>query len=128
MNPGSGGALEVRLKNFNGLLSNRRDRSNPRNNMDGGERKLNCWEFMKCGKEHGRAREEELGTCPASTNSRTDGVNGGRNGGMICWAVAGTLCGGKHTGLYVPKIVNCMNCVFYRKVAEEEGASFVFTP
>lgn len=88
--------------------------------------KLNCWEFMKCGKESGGSKAEELGVCPASVYSQADAANGGRSGGRICWAIAGTLCGGKPIGMFVPKIVNCLNCRFYKKVAEDEGSNLQF--
>ncbi len=83
--------------------------------------KLNCWEFKKCGREPGGAKVAELGVCLAATEVRTQGVNGGRNGGRACWALTGTLCGGQVQGTYSMKLGNCLDCEFYRLVATEEG-------
>ncbi len=83
--------------------------------------KQNCWEFKKCGREPGGAKAKELGVCPAATEERTDGVNGGRNGGRACWAITGTLCGGKAQGTFASKVGNCLKCEFYQTVGAEEG-------
>jgi len=84
--------------------------------------KLNCWESKKCGRQPGGARSVELGLCPAASETKADGLNGGRNGGRICWALAGTLCGGKVQGAYAEKLASCMECEFYQMVRNEEGA------
>ncbi len=88
--------------------------------------KLNCWEFKKCGREPGGAKVSELGICPAAqyTGPGHD-LNGGRNGGRICWAVGGTFCGGKVQGDFAKKYPNCVICDFYKKVRDEEGTNFV---
>jgi hypothetical protein len=85
---------------------------------------LNCWEFKRCGREVGGARTGELGVCQANVEARADGANGGRNGGRVCWAIAGTLCGGKVQGTFASKSATCMDCEFYRTVAGEEGGGF----
>lgn len=85
--------------------------------------KLNCWEFKKCGREPDGARAKELGTCPASQEARTNTLNSGKMGGRCCWAVSGTLCGGKVQGSYATKLGNCMQCDFFKLVQTEEGAS-----
>jgi hypothetical protein len=85
--------------------------------------KTNCWEHKKCGREAGGARTGELGVCPASTQARLNGTNGGRNGGRACWAIAGTLCGGKLQGTFAAKVGNCLACDFYQAVGAQEGAS-----
>lgn len=82
---------------------------------------LNCWEFKKCGREPGGSRVSDLGVCPASIDSKANGMNAGRNGGRICWALAGTLCGGKVQGTYAQKLSNCMTCDFYGVVRKEQG-------
>ena len=83
--------------------------------------KKNCWEFKNCGREPGGKKALELGVCPAATERRVDGTNGGLNGGRACWALAGTLCGGKVQGSFAAKVVNCMKCDFYQIVGEEQG-------
>lgn len=60
--------------------------------------KLNCWQVKKCGREPGGAKTAELGICPAAAEVALSGTNGGKNGGRACWAIAGTLCGGKVQG------------------------------
>jgi hypothetical protein len=59
-------------------------------------KKLQCWEFKKCG-------HERDGKCPAIT----------QHAGRSCWLVAGTLCGGKATGIFAQKIGDCTQCEFY---------------
>ena len=82
---------------------------------------LNCWDFKKCGRQPGGNRTAELGVCPAASEAKADGMNGGRNGGRICWALSGTLCGGKVQGTFATKLTNCMDCDFYKVVHEEQG-------
>jgi len=89
--------------------------------------KLNCWEFEKCGREPGGTKSTELGVCPATTETRLDGINGGRNGGRACWAIVGTLCRGEVQGTLAHKLADCMECEFYKCVHEEEGKNCVFS-
>lgn len=84
------------------------------------EVKLNCWEYMKCGRESGGVQAVELGVCPATTDERHDGEHSGRNAGRICWRVAGTFCDGKIQGHFVEKIMNCVKCPFYLYVKNQE--------
>jgi serine/threonine protein kinase len=86
-------------------------------------KKINCWEFMKCGREPGGAKAAEYGTCVAATDSSYEGINAGKNAGRICWAVAGTCCGGKIQGTFAEKRNSCTSCPFYRLVQDEEDTS-----
>lgn len=86
--------------------------------------KLNCWEVKKCGREAGGSKVAELGTCPAAECASCDGLNGGKNAGRICWALTGTLCGGKIQGSFAQKQLNCLACEVYKMVHSEEGAAF----
>jgi serine/threonine protein kinase len=86
-------------------------------------KKLNCWEFMKCKREPGGARAGENGTSVAATDSSYDGINYGKNAGRICWAVAGTCCGGDIQGTFAEKRDSCTSCPFYKLIQEEEGTS-----
>ncbi len=88
------------------------------------ERKQNCWEFKKCGREPGGTQTSKLGVCPAATDASFNGINGGKNAGRICWAAAGTLCGGQVQGTFAQKRRNCVQCDFYQMVREEEGNNF----
>jgi hypothetical protein len=90
-------------------------------------KKANCWEAKKCGREVGGARTAELGVCAASTAARS-GSNSGMQGGRVCWAVSGTLCGGKVQGTFAQKVAGCMACDFYQAVKREEGANFKLMP
>jgi hypothetical protein len=81
----------------------------------------NCWEYKKCGREPGGVKSKELGVCPAAVEPRLNSVNSGKNGGRACWALAGTLCGGKVQGTFASKLANCLQCEFYGLVAKEEG-------
>lgn len=83
----------------------------------------NCWEYKNCGREPGGVKSDELGVCPAASETRIDGINSGINGGRACWPLAGTLCGGKVQGSFATKLGNCMKCDFYQLVLQEEGAS-----
>ncbi|GAB4347284.1 MAG: hypothetical protein Kow0089_24840 [Desulfobulbaceae bacterium] len=87
------------------------------------EKKLNCWEYKKCGRGPADGSDTNRTPCPAATERRLDGVHGGMNSGRACWAVAGTLCGGKVQGTYAAKHDVCQQCDFYQRVAREEGDS-----
>ncbi len=84
--------------------------------------KQNCWEFKNCGRQPGGAKAQELGICPASMDATSDGVNEGKRAGRICWALVGTLCGGKVQGTFAQKKTTCLACDFFKKVKEEQGA------
>ena len=83
--------------------------------------RLNCWEVMMCGREMRGENAAEYGVCPAAADESFDGINSGKCGGRICWAVAGTLCGGCVQGSFADKRISCLNCDFYQMVQEEEG-------
>lgn len=82
--------------------------------------KVNCWEHLKCGREPGGKKAEELGVCPVTTQSDLHGAHGGRNAGRACWVIAGSLCGGKIQGSYAQKLSNCWRCEFFNTVKKEE--------
>ncbi len=85
-----------------------------------GRQKMNCWEFKKCGRQPGGNKVAELGVCPATLYTELDGAHGGRNAGRACWAIAGSLCGGKIQGTYAQKLHNCWRCEFMNRVKQEE--------
>jgi CRP-like cAMP-binding protein len=86
-------------------------------------KKLNCWEFMNCKRQPGGAEADKDSICIAAADSSYDGINSGENAGRICWAVAGTCCGGEIQGTFAEKRDSCTSCPFYRLVQEEEGTS-----
>ena len=82
--------------------------------------KKNCWEYKHCGREPGGAKAESLGVCPASTERKIDGANSGKNGGRVCWARGGTLCGGEVKGTFATKFEDCIDCDFFKLVCKKE--------
>lgn len=88
------------------------------------KRKLNCWEFHGCGREHGGDNVADLGICPATTESTLDGVHDAMHGGRACWVVAGTFCNGKVQGMFAQKYTTCKQCEFYRLVQDENYNNF----
>ena len=64
---------------------------------------LNCWEIKKCERQKGGKKVNDLGECIASKEGM----------GHSCWAVAGTLCGGKIQGTTAQKIGYCTSCKVY---------------
>ena len=91
------------------------------------ERKLNCWEYKKCGRQPQGPHVKELGLCPASVELSLDEVHEGTNAGRACWIVSGTLCKGLIQGTFAQKYTNCEVCDFYRLVRTEEGPNFVYS-
>jgi CRP-like cAMP-binding protein len=85
------------------------------------KRRLNCWEVMMCGREQGGKNIAQYGVCPAAADPSFDGINSGKCGGRICWAVAGTFCGGCTQGSFADKRPSCLTCDFYEMVQDEEG-------
>ena len=85
----------------------------------------NCWEVKNCGRQPGGVKTQELGVCKAALETRTEGVNHGKNAGRCCWAISGTLCGGQVQGSFAMKLHNCMSCNFYQQVSAEEGRNLV---
>ena len=81
---------------------------------------LNCWEYMRCGREPHGKKVPALGVCPAAADKSFNGINRGENAGRICWAVAGTLCGGKIQGSFAEKRGSCISCKFYKEVQCQE--------
>ncbi len=86
--------------------------------------KENCWEMKKCGREPGGSKTAEFGVCTAASDTSANGDNSGKNGGRICWALAGTFCGGKVQGDFAQKQVSCMACEVFKQIKVEEGFDF----
>ena len=84
----------------------------------------NCWEFKNCGRQPSGSKVKDLGICPASTETRLNGVHNGRNAGRACWAVSGTLCRGEVQGEFASKLTNCSECDFYKIVQKEQGTDY----
>ena len=84
-------------------------------------RRINCWEYLRCGREPGGDDVGPDGPCPAAAEMRGDGVNSGVRSGRVCWAVSGTFCGTRTQGTEASKIISCLNCGFFTRVLREEG-------
>jgi hypothetical protein len=89
-------------------------------------KKMNCWEFMKCGREP-KGDKRDLGVCPASVDKRLHGTHSGNMGGRACWVLAGTFCGGREQGTFAAKYSNCEKCDFYKLVRTEEGFRYTLS-
>lgn len=87
--------------------------------------KLNCWEVKQCGREPGGKHAVDLGVCPAATDTRFSGTNGGDNAGRYCWRIAGTLCDGDIQGIFAEKALTCCKCDFFLQVVVEEGSKAI---
>lgn len=83
--------------------------------------KLNCWEFMKCGKNGADTTGSVI--CPIATESAADGLNGGKNGGRICWVIVDMFCEQKQKIQCCRSHSKspCFSCEFRFKVMAEEG-------
>src|SRR4030042_4497007 len=62
------------------------------NSADDAMTKLNCWQFMGCGRPMNRDLHRFSNTCPcpASIGKSFDGIHGGKNAGRVCWFVLQT--------------------------------------
>ena len=92
--------------------------------------KLNCWQFMGCGKQVNKdpsSCSTSTCQCPASIETSYDGVHGGKNAGRVCWFVLQTLCYGSVQKTYEQKYQTCSGCDFYRSVVDEEDAKFLIS-
>ena len=77
------------------------------------DKKINCWEFKKCGREPGGKNALAKGVCPAATESRADGIHEGINGGRCCWVISDSYCKINEDGQVIGHFVDCRTCDFY---------------
>lgn len=66
---------------------------------------------MECGREKDGNKMTELGECIASRE----------NLGHSCWAIAGTLCGGKVQGTMAQKLGYCTACKVHKLYNRSRG-------
>lgn len=88
-------------------------------------KKLNCWEFKKCGRQFGGEKTVDLGLCPAVIELSLGGVHDGEFGGRACWVLEGTICKGAIQGNVAEKFKECAKCDFYEYVRKQEGNDFL---
>ena len=79
--------------------------------------RLNCWDVTECGRGPDALASER---CPAATETRLDGQNGGVNAGRSCWVVNETVCDGEVQGSFSTKLTGCAACPFFKQVVNEE--------
>jgi len=72
---------------------------------------LNCWEIKKCERQKGGKNVNELGECIVPQVGM----------GHSCWAVGGTLCGGRIQGTTAQKIGFCTSCEVYETYNRSSG-------
>ena len=83
--------------------------------------KLNCWEFMKCGKGLSKNGNGKCNSCPVASETSGNALNGGINGGRICWIIAETCDNGEVQCSDLHRKDSCFQCEFRYKVMMEEG-------
>jgi len=88
--------------------------------------KMNCWEFENCGREPRGKKVHELGECRAATETKVNGIHGGKNGGRCCWVIASTFCKGEVQSTFAQKYKDCQNCDVYKAVRSEELRTCTF--
>jgi len=76
---------------------------------------------MKCGKEEHGEKLNGSGPCPVSVESSAHGLNGGVNGGRICWVITDILHQCDVSCSHVHHKSSCFSCEFRYKVTTEEG-------
>ncbi len=86
--------------------------------------KMNCWEVLKCGRESESDDADAMGVCPAASEEKLTGINGGKYGGRSCWAIARTFCNGEVQGTFALKLPMCQKCEFYIMVKKEESSNW----
>jgi len=72
-------------------------------------------------KHSGNNGKKKCSECPVPSNANYNGINGGKNGGRVCWIILGTLCNENQQLVGTRQLEGCADCDFYRAVKEEEG-------
>lgn len=79
-------------------------------------KKLNCWEFVNCGREKNGIMVPILGECEVVSDMKHDGLNNGLGAGRACWMTHKSNCVMKKT----EHLNCCYDCSFYKRVLFEE--------
>lgn len=95
-------------------------------------KKMNCWEFNKCGREPDGENVAEFGVCPAATFELADGFCGGVNGGRVCSFISKLFyldCNEARRlslkdVLIDKKTTWCEGCGFYEVLYDESNGEF----
>lgn len=83
--------------------------------------KLNCWEFIKCGKGPLGNGINKSDICPVAVETSANALNGGVNGGRICWVIAENCSNAEVKCSKLHRKDFCFSCEFRYKVTLEEG-------
>lgn len=75
--------------------------------------KKNCWEVKSCGRCTTMSGEYACAVCE---ETKLHGINGGVNGGRICWTVPHKKYCGTTEGAFIDEFSSCMECDFYKMV------------
>ncbi|MEW5799455.1 MAG: two-CW domain-containing protein [Bacteroidota bacterium] len=89
---------------------------------------LNCWEYMKCGRQPGGNNVDGLGVCPAATDTKYNLINRGFNSGRFCWYVEATFCNRDVQGTFFDKFDDCLRCEFFLLVEKQEAQNLEIVP
>lgn len=79
-------------------------------------KKLNCWEYVNCGREKNGLMVPVLGECKVYSDMKHDGLNNGIGAGRACWMTHNKSCILIKSG----QIACCFDCSFYKRVVFEE--------
>jgi len=79
-------------------------------------KKLNCWEYVNCGREKNGIMVPILGECKVISEMKYDGLNSGVGAGRACWMTLNKNCVMQKT----KQISCCYDCQFYKRVLFEE--------
>ena len=85
-------------------------------------KKLNCWEFVNCGREKNGLMVPIMGECKVVSDMKYDGLNKGLGAGRACWMTYKNDCVMKKS----QKLSSCYDCPFYKRVAFEEEEEIVY--
>ncbi len=89
-------------------------------------KKLNCWEYMNCGREKNGIMVPILGECKVYSDMKYDGLNNGVGAGRACWMSSNNNCIMRQHS----QLTCCHECAFYKRVMyeEDEQVEFRFEP
>lgn len=73
---------------------------------------------MKCGKQDGTDKSD---VCPIAAEKSANGLNGGKNGGRLCWIIADAHPATWRSCSIKGRKDPCFSCEFRFKVMMEEG-------
>ncbi len=69
---------------------------------------------MKCGRELRGKKAAEFGVCRAAADEFFNGTNFGKNGGRVCFAIAGTFSNRGVDCLFAKELTSCKDCPFFK--------------